>query len=405
MVNLHNSICKELKKVRKYLKVLILSASIGGGHQASAKALEAGILSRNSNSVVKVVDALGYVNSLLNKTVSDVYARIIKTAPKIYKIIYKQSDKDNKFSSLILLLNKIFSRKISPLLKSFEPNVIISTHMFPTEMVSYIKARGEINVPLICVITDYAPHKTWITKNVDAYIVASEKMIPRMIDAKVPEDKIHPFGIPVDDLFFKKESKSLILKELKLCANIPTILIMAGSFGVGKIVEIYNDLTESELKFQVVIITGKNKKLYEELNKLINEENLNKKNFKETKLIYFTNEVHKYMKVADLIITKPGGLTVSEALASELPMAVFDAIPGQEEENADFVIRNNMGVRINKNGNCRKIIEGLLTNKEYLKEMKKNCETYSKLMAKENVYELINKLAKNSNKKSCCTCN
>jgi processive 1,2-diacylglycerol beta-glucosyltransferase len=380
------------------LKVLILSASIGGGHEMAARALKSGILKRNNNYVVKIVDALSYVSAVLNKTVKDTYTRMIKLAPKIYEVIYNKTNKDSKFSSLVVLLNKLFSRKLLALLKDFNPDIIIATHMFPTEMISYLKSHRKVNVPLVCVITDYAPHKTWIMDNVDAYVVASEDMLPKMIKFGINESKIYPFGIPVDDSFFKKKSKIFLLKSIGLNTNIPTILIMAGSFGVENITKIYKELVQSVLDFQIIIITGKNKRLYENLNKLISEQKAINPNFKKTKLIYFTEKVYKYMQTADLIITKPGGLTVSEALASELPLAVFDAIPGQEKENADFLIKNNMGVKISQNENCREAVENLLKNKEHLKIMKNNCKTHSEMMSKGNIYTLIENLVGNNSK-------
>ena len=321
---------------------------------------------------------------------------MVRMAPKIYEVIYNETNKDNKFRSIIVLLNKLFSKKLLSLLKKFSPDVVISTHMFPTEMMSYLKADKKINVPLVCVITDYAPHKTWLMENVDAYVVASEDMFPKMISSGISDNKIYPFGIPVDDSFFKKRSKFFLLKSLDLNPGIPTILVMAGSFGVENITKIYEELVQSTLNFQIIIITGKNKRLYEKLKKLILSKEDNEVNFKKTKLIYFTDEVYKYMQTADLIITKPGGLTVSEALASGLPIAIFEAIPGQEEENADFLIKNNMGVKISKNENCREIVENLLKDKKHLKIMKKNCNLHSKIMARGSIYKLIENLAKSN---------
>ena len=118
----------------------------------------------------------------------------------------------------------------------------------------------------------------------------------------------------------------------------------------------------------------------------------NDRKIKTTTLIYYTNEVHKYMQIADLIITKPGGLTVSEALACNLPMAIFNAIPGQEEENAEFLIDNNMAVKLEKNSTCAKTIEELISNRNKLNQMKASCENFDKSRSSKQVFELIKNL-------------
>ena len=376
------------------MKVLILSASIGGGHEKAAKALKDNIISENSSNEVKIVDTLSYISFILSKTVSESYKMIVKSVPKMFDVIYKKSDEKNSFNSFVVFLNHFFSRKIIPLIKDFKPDIIVSTHMFPTEMVSYLKLRKKTFVPLICVITDYAPHKTWITKEVDAYVVASKEMIPRMLNLGIKEEKIFPFGIPIDNSFFEYQDKFVILKELNLEKDLSTILIMAGSFGVKDVLPIYTNLVKSTLNFQIVLITGKNKTLYEKLYFYIENNKEKNKNIKNTRLIYFTDEVYKFMRVSDLIITKPGGLTVSEALVSNLPLAVFDSIPGQEKENAEFLIKNKMGIRLSKSKNCLREVEELLINEDQLKIMQDSCRKHSQCVSNKSTYALIESLAK-----------
>ena len=375
------------------MKVLILSASIGGGHERAARALESNIINESQENEVKVVDTLNYVSAFLNKSVNESYKLMVKSVPKMLEIIYKKSDKKSSFNSFIAFLNHFFSRRILPLLKEFHPDVIISTHMFPTEMVSFLKSQKRTFIPLVCVITDYTPHKTWLSSHVDAYIVASKEMVQKMVDLGIDKKKIFPFGIPVDNLFFEKQNRSNIIKELGLKDGINTILIMAGSFGVNGILPIYINLIKSKLDLQIILITGKNKTLYEKLSCFIEKEKHNNENVKNTKIIYFTDKVHKFMKISDLIITKPGGMTVSEALVSNLPMAVFDAIPGQEQENANFLIKNNLGIKISKDSSCLNEVENLLNNTDCLKNMQDSCKEYSKFVSNKNIYKLVKSFA------------
>ncbi len=405
------------------MNVLILSASTGGGHMAAAKALKSYIMNKDEFARVEVVDTLEYISPLLNRTISDSYAYMIKKSPKIFAAIYHASNKDNKFSDLIVLLNNFFSKKLLNLIDDFKPDVIVATHMFPNEMVSYLKEENKISLPLICVMTDYAPHKTWISKNVDAYITANDDMKDDMIKLGVKKEKIYPFGIPVDEAFHIQKNKAEILNNLNLKSDIPTILVMAGSFGVSNILSIYDNLLEIEKEFQIIVITGKNKKLYDAFDRKINPQNYkisSKINFekidklkssikvhsetlekikklthkekksKPTRLIFFTNEVYNCMQAADLIITKPGGLTVSEALASNLPLAIFNAIPGQEEENANFLVKNNMAIKIGNGKNCKEIIEKIISGSENLSLMKNSCTKFDKSKSNENIFELMN---------------
>lgn len=382
----------------------------------ASSALKAYIQEQSPDAQVDIVDTFEFISPLLNKTVSDGYLYLATKTPKMYGSLYKSTNKDRGLGSLLVGFNHLFSKMLLPLLEEFSPDIIICTHAFPTEMVSNLKELNMVNIPLMCIMTDYAPHKTWINSRVDSYIVANEGMIEPMVEMGAPRELIHPFGIPIHNAFFTQKDRLAILKEMNLNPDIPTILIMAGSFGVTNILKIYNSIVTIEEDFQVVVITGRNQKLYEAFNRVLAKSRRTKpehrlrlkrarlhskdsshrkqikvkvKPHKPTRLIYFTNEVDKYMQISDLIITKPGGLTVSEALACNLPMAIFDAIPGQEEENADFLIDNNMAVKIEKGSTCARTIRSLLSDRERLERMKQSCQTFDKSNSSKNIYEQI----------------
>ena len=254
-------------------------------------------------------------------------------------------------------------------------------------MISGLKERRRITCPLICLMTDYGVHKAWIAPNVDAYVVACDDMVNDLRRLGIPKEHIYPYGIPVHDVFFDKEDQAKLLTEMDLEPEVPTVLFMAGSMGVSNIVDLYRGLCSSPLDLQIIIITGNNKKLY----KLFESEIPNSS--KKTKLIQFTTEVERFMHASDLIITKPGGLTVSEALACNLPLAVFDAIPGQEEDNANFLQTHDMGVRVTKE-NFSAVVSSLIEHKERLRRMRESCRTFDKSRANENIVALAVRLAK-----------
>lgn len=372
------------------MNILILSASTGGGHMRASRAIENYMSEHDKSANVKIVDSLLYINPILNKTVTSGYVYLATKTPKIYGKLYELTNKEDRWISFVSRLNYLFANKLLPLIDEFKPDVIITTHPFPTEMVSILKSKELVNIPLVCIMTDYAPHKTWVNQQVDAYIVSNDDMVKEMNDIGIREEVIYPYGIPIEQVFFEKKDKDLVLDELELNPNLPTILMMAGSFGVTNVFKIYEDIINIDRDFQVIVITGKNQRLYDEFAKVIN------KSEKQTKLIYFTDEVNKFMQAADIIITKPGGLTITEALASNIPMAIFDAIPGQEEENADFLINHNMAIKLEKGQSCDKLIEELLINKEKLNNMKEACKSFDKNDSSKNICALINELVENN---------
>ena len=173
--------------------------------------------------------------------------------------------------------------------------------------------------------------------------------------------------------------------------DVPTILFMAGSFGVSGIMDIYREIAAQDIVFQIIVITGRNQKLYEAFAEEL------AKSKRRTKLVYFTDEVDKYMHAADLLVTKPGGLTVSEALACDIPLAVFDAIPGQEEDNAQFLLSHNMAVRIQAGESCGKTIRIVLADNRRLEDMRSSCERFDKSQSGKNILWLIRSLTGKEN--------
>ncbi|MDE6837528.1 MAG: glycosyltransferase [Acutalibacter sp.] len=368
------------------MKILLLTAATGGGHIRAANAVEE-YIRENTGWNVRTVDCLKAVGRLLDKTVCDSYLFMAKKAPMLFGRLYKRTNKQNMISHLVPKLSGLFSNMLYPAIEGYNPDVIITTHPFATEMVADLKRDGLVKAPLICVITDYGAHRAYIAREVDSYVVASDDMVPELREFGVPLEKICPFGIPVHGVFFDPQDQKMLLRQLSLDPELPTLLFMAGSFGVSNIIKLYRDLAATQVKMQIIVITGRNQKLFEAFEKEIEAAPAI-----PTRLIYFTDEVEKYMHAADLLVTKPGGLTVSEALACNLPMAVFDAIPGQEEDNARFLKTHDMCVRIEKGSDFAQEISQLLQEKKRLQAMRENCAGFDKSQSMPNMLSLISQL-------------
>lgn len=374
------------------MKVLIFTVAAGGGHLQAAEAIKKNILLKNSSNEVFIVDTLKAINPLLDKVVIGSYLKSLKFSPSIYGKIYNFTEAEDGFTSTISSkLIQMLSSKIQELIYDINPDIIICTHPFPLEMVSYMKLNNEIRIPVVTVLTDYAIHGMWLQNSIDAYIVSNEDMVEEMSSRGIPKDIIFPFGIPVQPEFLKKYDKNTTLSELGLDSDKKTLLLMGGSLGMGKISSLFQDLISSELDIQIIAITGKNKKLYNELMSL-------KNNYaKKSVIIGYSNHIGKIMQASTLLLTKPGGLTITEALLTNLPMALFSPLPGQEVKNCDFLLKNNLAVFLSDEKNYAKEIEKLVNSPNLLDTIRENCKRFSKPDSGENVYKLLVKLIKSYN--------
>ncbi|BDR65895.1 UDP-glucuronosyltransferase [Clostridium tetani] len=370
------------------MKVLIFSISAGGGHSKAAESLKEYIDLYSPKSTVKVIDTLKYINPIIDKVIIGSYLKTIKITPSLFGKLYDYTESDYGLSIISAKFNEIMTYRLLPLIKDFNPDILIATHPFPTEMLSILKSKHKINRPIISILTDYAPHSFWLHPCIDAYIVSNKYMISEMVSKGIPKNTIYPFGIPVSRDFLTNYSREETLSEINFYSDKPTILVMGGSLGIGKITKVYENLLKINEDIQIIVIAGNNKKLYYEL--LSYRHSLDKD--RTSYIIGFTDKVNKYMQASDLLLTKPGGLTITEALVSSIPLALFSPIPGQEEKNAEFLLTNNLAVDLGDGSNTKDIIENLLKDKSKLSNIKENQRKFSKPDVGKNIYNLILKL-------------
>jgi len=369
------------------MKVMILSVSAGGGHLHAAEAVRRHVMLRNPNSEIVIVDTLKYINPIIDKVVIGSYLKSLKVTPSLYGKIYNHSEADAGIAtSISSIFNEAMTFKLLPLINKTNPDILICTHPFPVEMISILKGKNKLDIPCISIITDYYSHYFWLHPAIDAYIVSNQDMISDMISKGIPKNTIHNLGIPVVPEFLIKYDKAKTLMDLNFKEDIPTILVMGGSLGMGKIKTIYKELTKVKNEIQIIVIAGNNKKLYSEL------ESIKDSSSKDTRIIGFTNKVNMFMQCSDLLLTKPGGLTIAESMICGIPLVLFSPIPGQEEKNAEFLLKHNLAVNIIDIDNCSAIIENLLSDEVRLNNMKSNCKEYSKPYAGEEICNLINSL-------------
>lgn len=368
------------------MRALILSVSAGGGHIHASLALKNYILKFEPNSDIEILDTIKYINPFLNTLLIGGYLKTIKITPALFGKLYKFTEKDDGITSVTNKLNEIMSYKLLPTIQEYKPDIIICTHPFPTEMVSILKQENKFDIPMICILTDYAPHNSWIHPNVDSYVVSNSDMKEEMVLRGVNRESIFDFGIPVSSEFFKKYDKTEVLSEIGLNPDKKTILIMGGSLGIGKIASVYSQISKLTLDIQIIVIAGNNKKLYTELMNLKQNSNV------PTSILGFTENVNKYMQCSDLLLTKPGGLTITEAFISNVPLALFSPIPGQEKKNEEFLLKHNLAITLGDGTDCKNIIENLILSPSKLQDMKNKSKKFSKPSSCRDIFNLINNL-------------
>ena len=361
-------------------KVIIFYASYGGGHLSAARSIKENMETNYEDIDVKLIDCMEYVNKTVNKITTKAYSEMAKKAPKTWGRVYWKSQK-GPLAQISTTSNKILSIKLYKLLKDFEPNLIVSTHPFGSQMCAYLKKHGKLNAKIATVMTDYAPHDQWLVFNkyVDYYFVSHDGMKKELHEKGIPNEKIFATGIPLSNKFLLKYDKPTILKSFCLSPDKKTVLFFGGGeFGLGKTqtFKIFKSFVECPENIQIVAISGKNQKMKEAFENLV--ESLNKTD--SVKILEYTNQVPELMSISDLVVTKPGGLTTTESLASGLPIVVINPIPGQEEENATYLEENKVAIWLKKDDNVEAILKDLFSNPEKMQEMK----IRARLLAKKN---------------------
>ncbi|QXM05471.1 MGDG synthase family glycosyltransferase [Crassaminicella indica] len=363
------------------MNILFFTVSAGEGHNQVAKTVAAHIKNHWHHHNIRIIDTFNYMHHHLHKIIIETYMKSIKYMPALYRFIYNRSEyTDSSISDVSEFLNQILlSRKLSKLLADFEPHVIVCTHPFPAEALSVMKRKGKINIPLVTILTDYTIHPSWINKEVDYYIFPSETFAYQFQYWQIPEEKAKFFGIPVDEKFNLHPDRNKLCSELKI-KNTFTALIMGGGLGLGNITDTLNYLFTYNMDLQLLVVTGKNEDLYKYLKK-IDRPNL--------KVFGYVNNIDELMSVSDLIITKPGGITVTESLNKELPIIVTSKLPGQEERNTEFILNNGIGMIANSPNSLISCINLLKEDLEKYNIFKQNMARLKKPNASKDIAEFL----------------
>ena len=361
-------------------KILIFYASYGGGHLSAANSIKQYIDDNFSDFDTKLIDCMLYVNKPINKITTTAYKEMAKKFPWAWGEVYSHSQK-GPMAHISSTANNLMARKLLKLLKEYNPSIVISTHPFGSQMVSYLKRKALIDCKLATIMTDFSPHEQWLVgkEQVDFFFVSHEKMRQLLIDDNIPESKVFATGIPLSNRFLMHYNKLDIMNSFDLNPDKKVILFFGGGeFGLGReqTIKILKSFISHVNNHQIVAIAGKNKKMKVAFETLVSEMHAGE----IVKVLSYTNQVPELMSISDLVVTKPGGLTTTESLASGLPIIAINPIPGQEEENAEFLEKSGVAIWLKKRDDFDSVISNLLSNEQKLHQMKIN----TKLLAKKN---------------------
>ena len=367
-------------------KIIVLYASVGGGHFKAAEGIKNYILDNYKNCEVQMIDALKYTNKIVDKIVIKSYVNMAKYSPKMWGEIYKFSEKQYSPATFSNAVQMILSNKLLALLEYEEPDSIISTHPFITEMVASLKKREKFDVELNVIMTDYASHKFWELKPeyVNRYFVANNEMKAGLVFNGIDENKIFVTGIPVNTAFLNEYNKELIYKEFDLDPNLKTVLMFGGGeYGLSNVKDFFKSLLAVNKDIQVIAIAGKNVKIQKMFKKISSEFD------KKVIVLGYTNKIPELMNISDFIISKPGGLTTTEILVSNVPFIIINPIPGQEEENARFLLNNGAAVRLYNAEKATPFFENFLNNDVRISHMKAMQKEIAKPNSTEDILKEI----------------
>lgn len=367
-------------------KLLLLSVSAGAGHMRAAEAIRAQAEIHHSDIKAVHLDVMDFVSSAFRKLYTDFYIKVVNKAPALWGYLYHATDEAKPDSAMEKMRRALERLNTSALIKEiarFKPDAIICTHFMPAEILSREIRKHGFSCPVWVQVTDFDLHRMWVHDHMAGYFAANDEVAFRMRAHGIPAAAISVTGIPIMPVFGAALERSVCAAQFGLDPQRKTILLMGGGAGLGSLDTVAERLLALEDGFQLIVLAGKNAAALEALKGLA--------------LRYpgrllpqgFTGQVERLMACADLVITKPGGLTASECLAMGLPMIVNAPIPGQEERNADYLLEQGVAMKAVDSVTLEYRVRYLLDNPAKLADMREKARALGRADAAEAVLAVV----------------
>ena len=356
------------------MRILIATATAGGGHLAAAAALEETWRQLRPKDFVKQVDLVQFFSPLHRKIHAEGYVTLVDHAPELWGLMFKRTDnlalakRLNRFKQVFPSHSRArFARCV----KELRPEAVLCTHYLPLEILAQLKRRTlraqrrelkplaeDLAQPplVVSVVTDFEAHALWMDGCVDLYCVAAEQTKARLVARGAEPAQVLATGIPISTRFSQKIPVMAVRRRLGLRDDQPILLVLSGGFGMGPVVEIVRQLDKLDQPFQVIVVSGRNQELRRDL--AANDY------AHPTHVLGFASNMEELMAISDLVISKPGGLTSSEALALGKPLLILNPIPGQEAANSDFLLEHGAAAKANRTEDLPYRLQELLASKK-----------------------------------------
>ena len=320
--------------------IVIVSLSAGAGHVRAAQAVQnTAETFYKSKTKITHIDLKDYVSLPMKKILIDSYDLVIKQAPEVWGFLYQKTNSisaSTRFKQLANALKKINSSKFIKHIQLLNPDHVLFTHFLPAEIYSGLKL--EKNLPDFSIlITDYGLHELWVIERAKHYFVATSKIAWKLKERLVNQKSINVTGIPVDPIFFKRSNIPALKKQHKIKKNTKVVLTLSGGGGLTDLSIVVASLFSYKKQLHIFAVAGKNKKLYKKLQQLTPPKNIT------LVILEWVDNIDQYINMADIVVGKCGGMTTTECLTTKTPLIAINPIPGQEEQNAQYIVEHNLG--------------------------------------------------------------
>jgi len=363
--------------------VLFLSASVGEGHTAAAQAVSSALLERIPAAKCEVVDSYRYASNVFHRVASNGYIGIVKLLPQLYKFAYDQAERATKISAFKTWLHRYTALNLRQFVTELQPDVVVCTHAFPCGVMAEYKREFADAPPVVGIVTDFVVHPFWIHRNIDRYAVATAAMRQTLVSRGVTPSRVVVTGIPIDCRFAEATTKRRARQLIGVAPDVTTLLLMGGGLGIGPLENAMLAIDRLEAHVQTVVVVGKNKNLEKRL------KDVAKTLRHRVKVAGFVENVYDYMRAADILVSKPGGLTSSEALVTELPIIMLRPLPGQEERNTRYLEERGVGIRVERSRELTEALERLLKSPAVLEKMRHSASGLAHPEAAQSVASMI----------------
>jgi len=349
-------------------RILLMYISLNSGHDRASQGIEKAIHQLSPGVQLSSVNVLHYLHPFLVQLIKQSYFNLIRHYPQGWDYLYDHPWVVRQTQSLRQFLYNSNFAKLRTLLETFKPGVVACTQAFPCGMFAAYKETFQLGLPLVGVLTDFGAHAYWMHEKVDYYVVPSEKARANLCTHGVSDKRILTYGIPIDPRFCLQGDRNQIFQKLGLSPEVPTLLVMGGSYGIGPIRKVVRQLDRSALDIQIIVVCGKNGRLFSKLSRRSDHTR------KKVRIFGFVDNVDELMEISTCLITKPGGVTTAEALTKSLPMILLTPIGGQESANAEFLLREGIALKVRAPKEVIDLTQGLLEHPARLQEMRRSAE-------------------------------